>query len=81
MHGLNYALVYEQQFKRKQRNSARKGLCIPYARSLANHGWKKALQADASLALGLNTHDGELTSEPVAVAHGMGFKQLSEVLS
>jgi alanine dehydrogenase len=54
---------------------------LPYARSLANNGWKKALQADGSLALGLNTHDGVLTSEPVAVAHGMGFKQLSEVLS
>jgi alanine dehydrogenase len=54
---------------------------LPYARLLANNGWKKALQADGSLALGLNTHDGVLTSEPVAVAHCMGFKQLSEVLS
>lgn len=54
---------------------------MPYARSLANNGWKKALQADGSLALGLNTHDGELTSEPVAVAHGMAFKPLSEVLA
>jgi alanine dehydrogenase len=54
---------------------------LPYARSLANNGWKKALQSDGSLALGLNTHDGVLTSEPVAVAHGMNFKQLSEVLS
>jgi alanine dehydrogenase len=54
---------------------------LPYARSLANNGWKKALQADGSLALGLNTHNGELTSEPVAVAHGMNFKALAEVLA
>jgi alanine dehydrogenase len=54
---------------------------LPYARSLANNGWKKALQADGSLALGLNSHDGELTSEPVAVAHGMAFKPLTEVLA
>jgi len=54
---------------------------LPYARSLANNGWLEALRKDGSLALGLNTHDGDLTSEPVAVAHGMGFKALSEVLA
>ena len=54
---------------------------LPYARSLANNGWLKALQHDASLALGLNTHAGVLTNEPVAVSHGMNFKSLAEVLS
>ena len=34
LHGLNYTLVYERQSKRKQRNSPRQALCIPYARSL-----------------------------------------------
>ena len=54
---------------------------MPYAKSLANNGWKKALQNDGSLALGLNSHDGVLTNEPVAVAHGMSFKSLAEVLA
>ena len=54
---------------------------MPYARSLANNGWKKALQADGSLALGLNCHDGAITNEPVAVAHGMSFTPLAEVLA
>ena len=54
---------------------------LPYAKSLANNGWLKALQHDASLALGLNAHDGKITSEPVAVAHGLGFTRLSEVLA
>jgi alanine dehydrogenase len=43
---------------------------LPYAVELANRGWKDALKADPALALGLNTHDGALTSAPVAAAHG-----------
>jgi alanine dehydrogenase len=54
---------------------------LPYAKALANHGWKAACAADASLALGLNSHDGSLTNEAVAVAHGLQSKSLSEVLS
>jgi alanine dehydrogenase len=46
---------------------------LPYVRAIANHGWVAALRADPSLALGLNTHGGELVSEPVATAHGLGF--------
>src|ERR1035437_8616378 len=34
LHGLNYTLVYERQSKKKHRNSARKALRIPDARSL-----------------------------------------------
>lgn len=44
---------------------------LPYAVALADHGWEAALRADASLALGLNAHDGLLTNLPVAQAHGM----------
>ncbi len=54
---------------------------LPYAVELANHGWMKALSRDPALALGLNTHDGEVTYEPVAEAHGMPSRPLSEVLS
>ncbi len=53
---------------------------LPYAVALAEKGWRQALSDDDSLALGLNTHDGELTYEPVADAHGLPFRDLSEVL-
>ncbi|MFD1148889.1 alanine dehydrogenase [Saccharothrix hoggarensis] len=44
---------------------------LPYAVALADKGWEAALRADASLALGLNAHDGLLTNLPVAEAHGL----------
>jgi len=53
----------------------------PYVRALAAKGWKDALRADASLALGLNTHDGQLTNEPVGVAHGIDAVSLESVLA
>ena len=34
---------------------------LPYALEIADRGWRDALRADPVLALGLNTHDGELT--------------------
>ena len=39
---------------------------LPYVLKLANQGWRAALAADPALAAGLSTHDGQLTSEPVA---------------
>jgi alanine dehydrogenase len=54
---------------------------LPYVRAIANNGWVEALRADPSLALGLNTHAGELVSEPVAAAHGLGFRTLASVLA
>jgi alanine dehydrogenase len=54
---------------------------LPYARSLANNGWKAACKADASLALGLNTHAGEIVNEPVANAHGMASSSLESALA
>jgi alanine dehydrogenase len=53
---------------------------LPYAVELANRGWRDALKADKALALGLNTHDGQVTYEPVAQAHGMQSVSLAEVL-
>ncbi|GAA3461439.1 alanine dehydrogenase [Saccharothrix longispora] len=46
---------------------------LPHAVALAEHGWRAALRADASLALGLNTHEGLLTNAPVAEAHDLEF--------
>jgi alanine dehydrogenase len=54
---------------------------MPYAVELANHGWRKAMQADPSLAKGLNVYGGAVTNAPVAEAHGMGSTGLAEVLS
>jgi alanine dehydrogenase len=54
---------------------------LPYTVALANHGWKEALCRDDALALGLNTHAGEVVYEPVAAAHGMASRSLDEVLA
>ena len=54
---------------------------IPYAVELANLGWRGALNADPSLAMGLNTYGGAVTYGPVAEAHGMAHTPLADVLS
>ena len=43
---------------------------LPYALSLANLGWQAAMEADNSLAAGLNVHDGKVMYPAVAQAHG-----------
>ncbi len=53
---------------------------LPYAVELASHGWKDAVRTDPALALGLNTHDGEITYGPVGEAHGIEAVALDEVL-
>jgi len=54
---------------------------LPYAVALADKGWQQALRDDHSLALGLNTHAGQLASAPVAEAHGLHSAPLDEVLA
>ncbi|MEV4545533.1 alanine dehydrogenase [Micromonospora echinaurantiaca] len=54
---------------------------LPYALELANHGWREALRRDPALALGLNTHVGQVTYGPVAEAHGMDVLPLDDVLA
>ncbi|MGH3509297.1 MAG: alanine dehydrogenase [Nocardioidaceae bacterium] len=54
---------------------------LPYAVALADKGWKTALTQDHSLALGLNTHAGSVTYQPVADAHGLESQSLEEVLA
>ncbi len=44
---------------------------LPYALELANLGWREALRTDAALLPGLHTHEGALTIQPVADAHGL----------
>ncbi|MGI5521880.1 alanine dehydrogenase [Micromonospora sp. CA-259024] len=54
---------------------------LPYALELANQGWREALRRDPALALGLNTHDGQVTYGPVAEAHGMDVLPLADALA
>jgi alanine dehydrogenase len=54
---------------------------LPYVRLIAGSGWADALRADPALALGLNTHAGRLTNEPVATAHALEFSVPAEVLA
>jgi alanine dehydrogenase len=54
---------------------------LPYAVSLADKGWVRACREDHSLALGLNTYDGQLTNGPVGDAVGVDSVDLDEVLA
>ena len=53
---------------------------LPYAVDLANKGWRQALKDDPALALGLNTHDGQITYAAVADALGLPSVKLDEVI-
>jgi alanine dehydrogenase len=53
---------------------------LPYALELANLGWREALRSDAALLPGLHTHEGALTIEPVAEAHGLPWTAPEQVL-
>jgi len=53
---------------------------LPYALALADKGWQQACRDDHSLALGLNTHAGELTFAPVGEAHGIAATSLDDAL-
>jgi len=54
---------------------------LPYAVALANKGWRRALSEDHSLALGLNTHAGQLTNKPVGEALDIAAVDPDEVLA
>jgi alanine dehydrogenase len=54
---------------------------LPYAIELADRGWRDALRGDHALALGLNTHEGQLVNAPVAEAHGYQAVALEDVLA
>ena len=46
---------------------------LPFALALADKGWRQALADDPNLRAGLNVHDGKITCEPVAEAHGLPY--------
>ncbi|GGK82414.1 alanine dehydrogenase [Ornithinimicrobium pekingense] len=53
---------------------------LPYVTALADKGWQQACRDDRSLALGLNTHAGQLTNGPVGEAVGLGSVTVESVL-
>ncbi|MDI3317420.1 MAG: alanine dehydrogenase [Bacillota bacterium] len=53
---------------------------LPYAAKLAGLGWREALRRDPSLARGLQTHDGRVTYQAVAEAHGLAFTPAETLL-
>ena len=53
---------------------------LPYARQIANKGWKKALLQSKPLAMGLNVALGKVTFAPVAEQFGMEFTSVESLL-
>jgi alanine dehydrogenase len=53
---------------------------LPFALALADKGWREALREDPHLRAGLNVHDGKVTCEPVAAAHGLPYTPPESVL-
>ena len=54
---------------------------LPYALLLANKGLKDAVKANEPLAKGVNVTQGKVTYEAVALAHGLPYTPLAEVLA
>ena len=54
---------------------------LPYAKQLANKGWKQALKENAALRKGLNMHDGKVTYPGVAEAFGLELHDPEAALS
>jgi alanine dehydrogenase len=53
---------------------------LPYIVELANRGWVEALRRDSTLALGLNTHGGQVVYRSVAEAHDLPHTELTTLL-
>ena len=54
---------------------------LPHVISLANKGYKKALQDDPHLLAGLNVHRGDVTYEQVASALGYPYRDPLDALA
>jgi alanine dehydrogenase len=53
---------------------------LPYALKLANKGFLEAINSDPGLKEGVNTYAGHLTYQAVALAQGLEYKSLDEML-
>jgi alanine dehydrogenase len=50
---------------------------LSYVKALADHGWQKAITADAGLARGLNVHAGQITYAAVAKSLGLEYREMA----
>lgn len=53
---------------------------LRYALAIADKGWRRAVLEDGTLARGVSLLDGQITCQPVAEAHGMGYTSLEQLL-
>jgi alanine dehydrogenase len=53
---------------------------LPFARKLADLGWKEAMRQDAHLANGLNVHEGHVTNAAVAQDLGYAYAPVADFL-
>jgi alanine dehydrogenase len=53
---------------------------LPFARKLADLGWKEAMRQDAHLANGLNVHEGHVTNAAVAQDLGYAYTPVADFL-
>jgi alanine dehydrogenase len=53
---------------------------LPYALSIANKGWKRALKEDPELKKGLNIAKGKIVYKDVALAFGMMYTPVEDVM-
>ena len=53
----------------------------PYAVQIASLGLEEAMRADGALALGVNTYGGHVTNAGVALAHGLPFVPVDELVT
>ncbi len=54
---------------------------FPYVMRLAQMGARKAILADDGIRDGVNTYEGTLTCEPVAVSQKKSWKPVRELLA
>ena len=54
---------------------------LPFLLALAGKGWRQALRDDVHLRAGLSTHEGMLTSGPVAEALGLGWTEPAQIIN
>jgi len=53
---------------------------LPYARRIADMGWKQACRCDGALALGMNVVKGKVTHPGVAEAFGLSYTDHNKLL-
>ena len=53
---------------------------LPFAKNLANYGWREALSRDRHLANGLNVHAGHINHQAVAKDLGCDYQSASDAL-